>query len=162
MALFLSQSEIDDLLSEEKPLPRGYERRLVRKPKRGHREVDMDITGARGSRFRVIVRESQINRFDFSVVLAYLVPNTNQVLRLRRYNGKSHEHTNPLENETFYDFHVHEITERYQQGGRREDTYAKPTSRYGSAEEALGCLIDDCSFQRPSDTQGALFSDMME
>ena len=54
------------------------------------------------------------------------VPQSNRVFRLRRYNGKSHEHTNPIEKEIFYDFHIHTATERYQVlENKKEDTYAE-------------------------------------
>jgi hypothetical protein len=50
---------------------------------------------------------------------------------LRRHNGRSHEHTNQIEASTFYDFHIHMATERYQELGMREDAYAEATDRFG-------------------------------
>ena len=46
------------------------------------------------------------NPLDFSVILAWLPPQSSTTFRLCRYNGKSHEHTNALEGNRFYDFHV--------------------------------------------------------
>ena len=109
------------------------------------------------TRFRLILRKSRINRLDFSIILAVLVPQSTQVFRLRRYNGRSHEHTNRIENETFYDFHIHFATERYQDLGAREDAYARPTSRYGTFRGALECLLTDASFSVPPKAQGELF-----
>ena len=58
------------------------------------------------------MRQNRINLLDFSVILAVRVPQLNQVFRLRRYNGRSHEHTNQIESVTFHDFHIHFATER--------------------------------------------------
>ena len=101
---FLSDSEIAALLREQKVLPADYAKKMAAKPKRGHSESELDLRGEDSSEFR-------INPLDFSVILAYRIPESNQVFRLRRYNGRSHEHTNPLEGETFYDFHIHMATE---------------------------------------------------
>jgi hypothetical protein len=81
------------------------------------------------------------------VILGYIIPNTNQVFRLRRYNGKSHEHTNRLEQEKFYDFHIHTATERYQTAGWNEDGYAVPTDRYPDHHGALKSMFNDCGFE---------------
>ena len=67
---------------------------------------------------------------DFSLILGFFPKNSLQVFRLRRFNGKSHEHTNKLEKETFYDFHIHMASERYQSSGLREDAFALATDRY--------------------------------
>ncbi len=79
------------------------------------------------------------------------------VIRLRRYNGKSHRHSNPLEQEVFYDFHIHTATERYQLSGNREDTYAQTSGRYASLEEAIDCLLQDCGFVPPPGHQADMF-----
>lgn len=60
---------------------------------------------------------------------------------------------------TFYDFHIHTATERYQQFGTREDTYAERTERYDDFRGALHCLIDDVNLQAPADAQGNLFEE---
>ncbi len=117
----------------------------------------MPLAGETGNEFRVIVRQSTQNIMDFSVILAVRVPGSNRWFRLLRYNGKSHEHTNRIEGETFYDFHVHEATERYQDLGMREDAYATPTDRYVTLQEALECLIEDANIQVPADPQLQLF-----
>ena len=157
MADFLSDEEVHALLAEEKRLPADYGRRFVLKAKRGHAEFELDLDGANGSPFRVVMRRSNFNPLDFSVILAYRVPGSNQVLRLKRYNGKSHEHTNPIERETFYDFHIHTATERYQRSGNREDTFAEVTDRYANVNQAVECLFEDCGFIMPDEPQGSLF-----
>ena len=72
------------------------------KAKRGHEEQHLDLTGEAGTRFRLILRQNRINGLDFSIILAVLVPQSTQVFRLRRYNGRSHEHTNQIEKEKLY------------------------------------------------------------
>ena len=157
MAVNLTDGEIAALIAEAKPLPDDYRQRVQTKPKRGHRERELDVSGASGSEFRLILRESSFNPLDFSVILAWLPPQSTTSFRLCRYNGKSHEHTNTLESQTFYDFHVHRATERYQQSGLREDSFAEPTTRYQDVKGAWQCLIQDCGFQFPANHQSGLF-----
>lgn len=147
MNLRLTDDEIDALLKEAKPLPGDFSRRFRPKGKGGHKEYEINIEGANQSRFRLIFRQSIFNSLDFSVILGYIIPNTNQVFRLRRYNGKSHEHTNKLEQEKFYDFHIHTATERYQTAGWSEDGYAVPTDRYSDHHGALKIMLNDCGFK---------------
>lgn len=97
---------------------------------------------------------------DFSVILAVRVPGSNQLFRLRRYNGKSQEHSNRIEGVKFYDFHIHVATERYQELGTREDAYADPTDRYGDYQGALRCLIADANLEVPPDLQVDLFEEV--
>lgn len=148
-SLTYTEAQIGDLLRERKQLPTDFRERFRVRPKRGHGERDIDIAGEDGSNFRVIVRQSQRNLLDFSVVLAVLVPNTTTFFRLRRYNGRSHEHTNHLEEQKFYDFHIHYATERYQMAGHREDAYAAPTDRYQDLRGALSAMVSDCGFVPP-------------
>ena len=157
MAVNLTDVEIAKLIAEVKQLPDDYRTRVQTRPKRGHRERELDLIGANGSGFRLILRQSSFNPLDFSVILAWLPPQITTQFRLCRYNGKSHEHTNALESQTFYDFHVHRATQRYQQSGLREDSYAEPTTRYQNLAGALDCLIQDCGFQLPAEQQTGLF-----
>ena len=157
MPVNLTDGEIARLIAEGKPLPGDHRQRVQTKPKRGHRERELDVSGTNGNEFRLILRESSFNRLDFSVILGWLPPQSTSLFRLCRYNGKSHEHTNPLESQTFYAFHVHRATERYQQSGLREDAFAEPTTRYQDLSGALRCLIQDCGFQLPPEDQARLF-----
>lgn len=157
MAVSLADAEIAAFIAEAKPLPDDYRQRVQTKPKRGHRERELDFVGANGTAFRLILRESSFNPLDFSVILAWLPPQSTSPFRLCRYNGKSHEHTNTLEGQRFYNFHMHRATERYQQSGLREDTFADPTTRYQDFAGALQCLIQDCGFQFPPNHQSGLF-----
>jgi hypothetical protein len=157
MATVLNDDEIALLIQEPKPLPDNYMERFQLKPKRGHRERELEIVGENGSEFRLILRQSGVNPLDFSVILAYCVPGSSQVVRLRRYNGKSHEHTNTIERSTFYNFHIHEATERYQLLGSREDGFATSTDRYADFQAAVQCMIEDCNFVVPLSAQAGLF-----
>ena len=160
MAITYSDEEIAALVQERKPLPVGWRDRARLKPKRGHDEQQLDLTGDENSEFRLIFRRSSINRLDFSVILAVRVPGSTQWFRLRRYNGKSHEHTNSIEGETFHDFHIHVATGRYQEFGPREDSYAKPTERYSDINGALRCLIEDVNLSKPHEPQPDLFEEL--
>ena len=150
MTVIYTDAEIADLMAEQKLLPVGWHTLLRPHTKRGHIERNLEITGQAGNEFRVIVRESRFNPLDFSVILGVQAPQSSRIFRLRRYNGKSHQHTNQIEKETFYDFHIHMATQRYQELGNRnprEDGYAEVTDRYGDATGALQCLLDDANFE---------------
>ncbi len=111
-----------------------------------------------GNKFRLIARQSQKNPHDFSLILAICVPKSNQLFLLRRYNGNSHEHTNHIEGNTFSGFHIHTATERYQERGEKEETYAEKTDRYSDFDGALNCFIADANLIDPSNAQRDLFA----
>ena len=157
MVDILSDNDIERLVQEKKFLPSDYRVKIQVRPKKGHKERELDIKGEDGNDFRLILRQSVFNPLDFSVILVYRPPQSNILFRLRRYNGKSHEHTNPIEEEIFYDYHIHQATERYQKIGAREDTYAEPTSQFSNLHQAISCIVNDCGFEIPSGTQGTLF-----
>ncbi|MCY3835610.1 MAG: hypothetical protein OXF83_04110 [Anaerolineaceae bacterium] len=155
MAVIFTDAEIDKLIKEQKQLLPDWRKHLSLRPRRGHEEFKADFNGESGNEFRLILRHNSINPLDFSVILAVRVPQTNRLFRLRRYNGKSHEHTSSLEKETFYDFHIHTATGRYQKSeNKKEDKYAEVTTRYGDFSGALDCLIEDAGF--PSEPQLSL------
>lgn len=155
MAVIFTDSEIEALIKEQKQLPPDWRKKLSLQPGRGHKKSKMDFAGESGYVFCLILRQSTINPLNFSAILAVQVPRSNRLFRLRRYNGKSHEHTNSIEKETFYDFHIHTATERYQeQENKKEDKYAEATTRYSDFSGALDCLTEDAGF--PSDPQLSL------
>ncbi len=156
MAITYSEPDIVAFVQEPKPLSADWENRIKLRPKLGHNERHLDLTGDDGNQFRLILRQNMINKLDFSVILAVRVPQSNQFFRLRRYNGKSHEHTNHIEEVTFYDFHIHFATTRYQELGTREDAFAQPTERYVDFRGAFNCLIDDANFVMPTKLQAEL------
>ena len=154
MPVTYEDDRIDALVREPKPLPAAWRDRMRMKAKRGHDEQHLDLTGEAGTRFRLMFRQNRINGLDFSVILAVLVPQSTHMFRLRRYNGRSHQHTNAIENERFYDFHIHLATERYQAIGAREDAYARPTDRYSDFRGARDCLFADANFSVPREVRG--------
>ena len=156
MAVDFSDQDIASLVGERKSLSQDWRVRLRLRPKRGHQERDLDCTGDLGREFRVILRQNMLNTLDFSAILAVHIPDSNRLFRLRRYNGKSHEHTNSIEGDTFYGYHIHMATERYQEIGAREDAYAEVTDRYNDLDGALDCLRRDAGFDVPPDEQLSL------
>lgn len=156
MSILLTDHQIEELILEVKLLPPDFRSKLYLRPKRSHKEGELDILGENGNEFRVILRQNMINNWDFSVIVGFRPEKSNQIFRLRRYNGK-HAHTNKIEKTTFYNFHIHFATERYQQSGFKEDTYAEMTNRYSELSGAFDCLLFDCSFKLPDNTQSELF-----
>lgn len=142
----LSDLEIAALIDERKLLPPNSDRRAKLKPRRGHSEAQIDFAvAATGHQFRLILRQSHHNLLDFSAILGYTLPESGRLFLLRRYNGRSHEHTNNIERKIFYDFHIHMATERYQARGFNEERYAIVTNRYATIWQALDCLREDCN-----------------
>ncbi len=91
-------------------------------------------------------------------ILGYYPNNSNKLFHLKRYGGKSHEHTNPIEKVNFCDFHIHIVTKRHQfYGNGQENKYAEPTNRFTNYGEAFQCLLNDCGFQLPYNPQLNLF-----
>ena len=76
-------------------------------------------------------------------------PYSGRIFRLLRYNGRSHPHTNTIEGDRFYDFHIHKATERYQKKGQKEESYAEVTDRYRDLDGASICMIKDAEFEDP-------------
>ena len=149
----LSDKEISDLMIERKLFPKNYRDLFKTKDKKGHKEQELPILRGDGSQFKVILRQNQINPLDFSLILGYVPPKKTTVFRLRRYNGKSHQHSNKIEGEKFYNFHIHQATERYQRAGFEEDAYAVSCSEYADTQGALDCFIKDCAIVLPTDDQ---------
>lgn len=151
MSILLTDPEVARLLADAKA-PVGRKPAALRlRSKRGHDEAAVQLRGSGGDEFRLIVRRSQINPFAFSVILALRLPQSGRWFRLRRMNGKNHQHTNRLESVSFHDFHIHTATERYQDAGFREDTYAEPTDRFADVFGAYRCLVQDAQISDVAD-----------
>ncbi len=157
MPVILSDEQISSLITETKNIPHNYDSLFELKRKKGHREREISIKRPDGSSFKIIMRQNQINVLDFSLILAYEFPKSNQAFRLRRYNGKSHQHTNMIERDIFYDFHIHYATERYQTAGLKEDGYAKASRDYSDIRSAMQRYIADCNVILPDSNQLKLF-----
>lgn len=151
-------TEIARMIQERKLLPDDYRARIKLRDKRGHKERELDVVGESGTQYRLILRQSDFNVLDFSIILSVNPADSNQLFRLRRYNGKSHQHTNQIERNTFYNFHIHHATERYQESGTREDAFAEVTDRYADFHTAFYCMLEDCGFEI-QDAQPSLFGE---
>lgn len=151
--IILSDNEISELMEEPKPFPDNYQNLFQTKSKKGHKEQELLIPRSDGSQFKVILRQNQINHLDFSLILGYVPLKKTTVFRLRRYNGKSHQHSNKIEGETFYSFHIHQATERYQMAGFEEDAYAVSCAEYADVHGAMDCFIKDCAIVLPPENQ---------
>ncbi|MGI8771573.1 MAG: hypothetical protein ACR2JE_09050 [Acidobacteriaceae bacterium] len=153
----LSDAVIGELILEAKTIPDGLCPLTKQIERNQHQRRDFEIVGAQGSKFVLATRQSMLNVLDFSAILGYKMPGFNTVFRLRRYNGKSHEHTNAIENEKFRAFHIHKATERYQRNGRKEDHFATIDTRFYNLQSAVHCLLFDCGFPALPFTQMGLF-----
>ena len=152
MPVILADTEIAALVAEPKRLPADFYNRIApRVQKRGHSGAEIQLVGELGSQFVVLTRMADMNQLDFSVILAVELPETKALFRLRRYNGRTHEHTNRIERQRIGGFHIHYATERYQAMGTWEDGYAVPTVRYADFWGAVNCMVEDCSCQAYSD-----------
>ena len=151
MPRILTDTEIGQLIAETKPLPPGCADDIRMRDKPGHKLYDLSVVGADGDRFVLMMRQATENPLNFSVILAYQPEDTNERVLLRRYNGKSHKHTNHIEGERLpYDFHIHSATQRYmRRSGTDNVGYAEVTDRYSDVWGALDCLMSDCGFVVP-------------
>ena len=156
IAITYSDAQIAALLNERKPLPRTWRVPPQLKRNRQQAERQFDLIGQESSSFVAILRQNLINPLDFSAILAVRVPGSNQLFRLRRYNGATHRHRNRIEGDAFATFHIHTATERYQEEGPHEDSFAEPTARYTNLTEALVCLVEDANFAPPDEYQAQL------
>lgn len=148
MSILFTDHQIAAYIGEPKLIPGSYPTVFPFRLKGAHSECEFDVKTDPGAphKFKIIVRQSIKNPLDFSVILALLSAETNYVVRLVRYNGKSHEHSNPIEKMRFYDFHVHRASERYMlRPGSDPETFAEPSDRYSDIAGAFRCLVDDCN-----------------
>lgn len=84
MVDIFSDQDIQRLIKEKKPLPKDYKVKIQVRPKRGHKERELDIEGEDGNDFRLILRQSTINPLDFSIILIYRPPQSNILFRLSK------------------------------------------------------------------------------
>lgn len=150
--MFLTDADISALLAEPKPEvnPRGLLRKFANtSPRDGHRRDALAVTGAAGSRFLLALRQSIFDPYDFSVILTAILPEGS--LNLRRHNGTSHTHSNPIEGDRFGGVcHVHEATERYQRRGSEAEHFARATTEFTDLATAVSAMLRVAHFQPPS------------
>lgn len=159
MSYYFTDEEIKQLISERKLYNDTLATFMNFKESDGHKKASIEILRPDGSMFVVKLRQNTNTINDFSAMLAFQEKGANKDFKLRRYNGK-HEHTNKLENRKFFNFHIHHATQRYQDAGRKEESFAEETNRYSDIKGALMCLIGDCNIQIKIDTQTSLFDNV--
>lgn len=157
MSVLLTDKEIAELINEPKNIPKEYSDIFQLKNKMGHKEQEMTLPRADGSQFKIVIRQSNFNLLDFSIILGYVPPKKNTIFRLIRCNGKSHKHTNRLEGVNFDEFHIHKATERYQASGYYEDAYAEPTKEYADIYQAWDFFLKEYNIYMSEDQQLKLF-----
>lgn len=163
---FLTDDQIQDLLDEPKQIDcpansllRNMKSKGGRASSHFHHSHRFPRVSGEGD-WLIYLRRSTLKPLDFSCGLGFIPQGRNQAFILRRYNGKSHEHTNRLEEQPpFYDFHIHQATERYQTSSYADEHFATTTDAYVDLAGALKCLMDDCRIIDNSDEakQTALF-----
>lgn len=147
-----TDAEITDFINERKILPHDYYSTLIvnRKTTGAFKRSELSVQGAQGNLFYIHTRQAVQNIRDFSVILSVENIITTGSFILRRYNGNSHWHSNPLEKEArFRAFHIHYATERYQSVNRKPEHYAQAASNFADIVSALECMITDCGFVEP-------------
>jgi len=157
MAVQYDDNEIAGMIGVTKQLPLDCKARMRLKPKRGHLEREMDIDGSDGNKYRIVLRQNSVNPLDFSVILALHPAEAGKPFRLLRYNGKSHEHTNKIEGNRFFDFHIHKATSRYQELGAREDSYAEPSDSFWDLDSAFKAMMQAAGLVETGTQQPELF-----
>lgn len=155
---YFTDDEIDSMISEEKYFDGSFEELLNLKESDGHKTTSIDFPRADGSKFVIKLRQNQNDINDFSAIFTFQEKGNNKDFKLRRYNGKSHAHTNKIENQDiFFKFHIHMATQRYQDMGLKEESFAEATERYSNLRSALQCLLEDCNINMKSKPQTSLF-----
>ena len=117
----------------------------------GSRLAMRTVAAADGGSFILRARQNVLDPYDFSIILSYQAAAGSEFI-LRRHNGPSHVHRNPIEASRFAGVcHIHEATERYQLRGSNAEHYAEPTNRFHDVATALACMLDDANFEPPAE-----------
>jgi len=137
------KSYSDEELAELRSIPKQIANpgaHWLRKPKARpvHEQRTYQVVAKEdGRRFSVYLRQSLLDKSDFSCGISYL-PATGLSLTLARYNGSGHVHGN-----ISYRPHIHRATEKAIAAGKKPESEAKVTDRYETLNGALACLVDD-------------------
>ena len=155
MTGIISDARIAAMIAERKALPENWREELAKLKKRAgqddRHESEVDLTGADGTAFRIIVSQRHSGPEDFTIILM-LNSSTHPGFRLLRYDGSSHDHRNTLEgNRIVRKPHIHRATKRYQIAThqRRPDGYAEETQRYQDLVGAWDCFRVDVNLGFP-------------
>lgn len=138
MAVILTDNERDEILDSKKT-PINKIVSILLKPKSGtkHREFQAELMDTKKREYRMIIRKNTIDQFDFSIILRYLHRDAKKWRTITRYNG-CHVHVNKLERKKIECFHIHKITEKYQNANFKGEGYAELTEFYSNYDSALG------------------------
>lgn len=170
MSRILSDTEIQLLLAEPKPLLQNWQNklRLKLKAQEAFSQQDYSLQLSNGHEFTLVLRSNRLSPLDFSVILVFNDADGSEYV-LRRHNGTHpSRHTNEYEKrrslpnaELPICFHRHLATERYQKEGLRIDGYAEQTSDYNDIRTAQDAMIRDAGFVLPPNpiTQFSMFGD---
>jgi hypothetical protein len=146
--MVLSDREIASLLQEPKQPVDPAAMLLDLKPASvgASRVAVRTVPSAAGGVFVLRVRQNLLDPYDFSIILSYAPAGGAEVI-LRRHNGPSHAHRNPIEGTSFAGVcHIHEATERYQLRESKAEHYAEPTQRFSDVATGLACMLADANF----------------
>ena len=143
MTMIHTDDQIDKWMQARKELPPDWHNSIWK-------HKGLDVLGDDDNTYRIIIRDEYRRKPSFSVILLVYPFDTNQGVRLRRYNSPHGKHINHLEGSVVYQYHIHKATERYQRNRDRIDHYAEETSRFNDIHGALQCLIEDGNFQEVS------------
>ena len=146
MEITYSYLQIEEFMQEHKVLPNNWRNQL-------YKDEELFVVGSYDNKFGIKIRQSSVYPLDFSAILTVSVPLSSTEFRLRRYNGSTNPHPNPIEGNVVNEFHIHYATERYQRRGDDEETYAEETSRFSDLDGALRCLLKDANFEEPPQLQ---------
>lgn len=150
MTGIISDVRIAAMISEPKALPENWREDLAKLKNRvGRDESEVDLTGANGTRFRIIVSRRHQNADDYTIILL-LNSTARPRFRILRYDGSGHDHSNTLEGNLIVSKpHIHRATERYQIAthNRRPDGYAEETQRYQNLAGAWDCFRVDVNLR---------------
>ena len=158
MPQVISDARITAMIAEPKRLPPDWQQQLATLHDRpDSNESAVDVRGAAGARFRIIIRQHRQYRNNFSVIL--LVETTHQPeFRLLRYDGGNHRHRNKIEGYWLERRpHIHRATARYQRATARHPTeryyhdgFAFEVQRYQDLAGAWNCFFEDVRLELPA------------
>lgn len=139
---FMDDREIEFLLKEPKHLETKGRWSTQGKFKKRN---DVLVSPSSGQRYQLFQRQSLKLRSSFSCGLLW-TPANKGALILARYNGPSHNHSNPIEGDLIVmQCHIHVATNRYIESDRKAEHYAQMTERYTTLESAFFCILTDCN-----------------
>jgi hypothetical protein len=141
--MIITEQQIEEYINEEKILPAEF--KPIFKDRNNQNFFEKNITCETGNEYKIIIRQSQINPLDFSIIFGIII--NGKIFRIKRYNGDSHGHTNKLEDEQLEGFHIHVATERYQKRGFQPEGFAKSTSTYSDWQTALKVMLRENNFK---------------